>query len=332
MKRPSFQFYPADWSSNSNLRRCSHEEKGIWIDVMCLLHDQEEYGVARWSLKEIAQAIGCTVAKLKGLVTKGVLKGADTGSECEALTYVPRSGRKNGPEVVLVDVQPGPLWYSSRMVIDEYKRVLRGESGAAPKGTPDLSPKGGIGASPKATPDHSPSRAHASSSSSSSSSSSVNLNPLPPLQPESPLRDPSADVAAFPADDDSPIPETPATEGQWLAWFNREEGACLDPGSRFDRKGVWPVFSRWCKAGITQQQVREAIREARATATSPIANLPKYVDRVLENAQSPPRMSAADQSKLAAARAIFGTEIEGNRHGNDHRIIDVTPAPRALGG
>lgn len=178
MKRPSFQFYPADWSANSNLRRCTHEEKGIWIDVMCLLHDQEEYGVARWALKEIAQAIGCSVAKLRGLVTKGVIKGCDANEISEPLVFVPRSGRKDGPPVTLIASQDGPIWFSSRMVIDEYKRVLRGESGATPKATPDHSPKGGIGATPKATPDHSPSRAHASSSSSSSSSPSVNPEPI----------------------------------------------------------------------------------------------------------------------------------------------------------
>ena len=33
MRRPSFQFYPADWLGNTNLRRCSHSEKGAWIDV-----------------------------------------------------------------------------------------------------------------------------------------------------------------------------------------------------------------------------------------------------------------------------------------------------------
>lgn len=47
----------------------------------------------------------------------------------------------------------------------------------------------------------------------------------------------------------------------------------------------------------------------------------------------PPRMSHADKSKLAAARAIFGTEIEGNQNEQGSRIIDVTPtfAP-LLGG
>lgn len=167
MKRPSFQFYPFDWQGNSNLRRCSHEEKGIWIDVMCVLHDQDDYGICRWTLKEIAQAVGCQLPKLKGLVSKGILKGADNNETCDALVYTPRSGRKSGPEVTLIAQQKGPLWYSSRMVVDEYKRVIRAESGATPKDAPDLSPKGGIGAAPKGAPHPSPSRARASSTSTS---------------------------------------------------------------------------------------------------------------------------------------------------------------------
>ena len=41
--RPSFQFYPGDWQSSSNLRRCTHGEKGAWVDVMCLMHDPVSY-------------------------------------------------------------------------------------------------------------------------------------------------------------------------------------------------------------------------------------------------------------------------------------------------
>ncbi|WP_230945087.1 hypothetical protein [Burkholderia territorii] len=148
MKRPSFQFYPGDWTSNSNLRRCSHAEKGIWIDVMCLLHDQEEYGIVRWPLKEIAQAVNCTVAALRGLVNKGILKGADAPNSVEPFIYTPRSGRKDGEPVTLVCSQVGPLWYSSRMVKDEYVRTVRGESsrfgateGDAPKDAPKHAPK-----------------------------------------------------------------------------------------------------------------------------------------------------------------------------------------------
>lgn len=185
MRRPAFQFYPADWAGNSNLKRCTHEEKGIWIDVMCILHDQDEYGVARWTAKELALAVGCTVSKLKGLISKGVLKGADPNQKCDALIYIPRSGRKNGPPVTLIEEQQGPIWYSSRMVIDEYKRKIRGGEIDAPKDTPDNSPKGGIGenfgddidVAPKATPDVSPfSRACGRTSTSTSTSSSTSTN------------------------------------------------------------------------------------------------------------------------------------------------------------
>jgi hypothetical protein len=174
MKRPSFQFYPGDWQANSNLRRCTHAEKGVWLDVMCLMHDQPEYGVLRWPLKEIAQAVGARVADLRALSSKGVLKGSDTQLE-EAFTYTPRSGRRDGEPVTLVPTQAGPIWYSSRMVKDEYVRTIRGEStrfgddsGEAPKRTPKRAPK------------HSPKPTFGDGSSSSSSSSTSVDTPQPP--------------------------------------------------------------------------------------------------------------------------------------------------------
>jgi hypothetical protein len=110
---------------------------------MCLLHDQEEYGIVRWSLKEIAQAVNCTISALRGLVSKGILKGADASQAVEPFVYVPRSGRKDGEPVTLVQSQIGPLWYSSRMVKDEYVRTIRGEfsrfsacDGDSPKNAP----------------------------------------------------------------------------------------------------------------------------------------------------------------------------------------------------
>lgn len=136
--RPSFQFYPSDWTSNPNLRRCTFAEKGIWLEVMCLMHDQAEYGVLRWPLKEIAETVKCRTAELQGLIRKGVLKGDDKAL-AEPYIYVPRSGRKDGDPVTLVPIQAGPVWYSSRMVKDEYVRTIRAESsanGVSPKTAP----------------------------------------------------------------------------------------------------------------------------------------------------------------------------------------------------
>lgn len=125
MKRPSMQFYPGDWQSNPKLRRCSHGEKGIWLDVLCILHDQDEYGIVRWPLKELARAVNATHRALQRLVDKGVLKGTDSG-DCVPYIYVPRHARKDGDPVTLVAAQPGPIWFSSRMVRDEHIRNTAG--------------------------------------------------------------------------------------------------------------------------------------------------------------------------------------------------------------
>ncbi len=129
--------------------------------------------------------------------------------------------------------------------------------------------------------------------------------------------------------DGDDLPDPPRREADWLSWFNRHYSTGYSAVSRFDRKNLWPIFQRWCSMGITQAQMRAAIERAYATAKEPIGSLPSYVDRVIATMQAPP--TQADASKLAAARAIFGTEIEGNGHGAGN-IIDVTPTARALGG
>lgn len=167
MRRPSFQFYPADWRNNAKLRRCGWEARGVWIEIMGLLHDSDTYGVLHWPLKEIAQAIGAPMKAVNELVSKGVLYGTEKGA-CTPMTYRPKSGRVEGEEVTLIEEQQGPVWYSPRMVRDEYVRTKRGEStrfGDAPS----HSPKGGIGEGLNAPP----TRRQGDGSSSSSSSSKI---------------------------------------------------------------------------------------------------------------------------------------------------------------
>ena len=148
MSRPSFQFYHGDWRSNAKLRRCTRAERGDWIDAMCLLADSDEFGMLRWPLKDLAQAVGCPVSSLQALRDKEVLKGADKGEGCPPFIYIPRHGGKDGAPVILIPEQTGPIWYSSRMVRDEYIRSIRGEGtrfGAEPKGAEKHKPKPPIG-------------------------------------------------------------------------------------------------------------------------------------------------------------------------------------------
>lgn len=44
MKRPSFQFYPADWRKDNELRSCSVAARGLWTEMMVLAHECVPYG------------------------------------------------------------------------------------------------------------------------------------------------------------------------------------------------------------------------------------------------------------------------------------------------
>jgi hypothetical protein len=46
-KRPAFQFYPGDWLRDMALRSCSMEARGLWIEMLCLMHDAVPYGHLR---------------------------------------------------------------------------------------------------------------------------------------------------------------------------------------------------------------------------------------------------------------------------------------------
>jgi hypothetical protein len=124
VKRPSFQFYGADWRSNAKLRRCSDAARGAWIDTLCILHDSDEYGVLRWPLADIAKAVGVPLKLLRELTANGVLKGGDRN--VEAYVYTPRHAGRDGDPVTLIDANEGPCWYSSRFVRDEWVRERRG--------------------------------------------------------------------------------------------------------------------------------------------------------------------------------------------------------------
>lgn len=128
LPRPGFWFLPGDWLRNAKLRRCSLAERGAWLEVMCLMHDSDTYGVLHWTLKEIAKASNVPVKTIQALAEREVLKGCDTGF-CAGYSFVPSTGRKQNEPVILLAAQEGPVWYSSRMLKDEYIRQVRASSG-----------------------------------------------------------------------------------------------------------------------------------------------------------------------------------------------------------
>lgn len=172
-KLPSFQFYPGDWMSDVKLRRCSHAARGAWMDILCILHDSDEYGIVRWPLSELARTAGIPLKIINELVEKQVLRGGDSGISAPYI-YVPRSGRKDGDPVTLIETTDKPIWYAGRLVKDAYRREHKG---ASSRFKPH--PKGDTKPPENGAPSHRHGECK-SDGSSSSSSSSISPNPLTP--------------------------------------------------------------------------------------------------------------------------------------------------------
>lgn len=88
MKRPSFQFYPGDWLNDASLRMVSVGARGLWIDMLCIMHQGSEYGYLKVNGKVIlppnlARMTGTTFKELEGyldeLESAGVFSRDDEG-------------------------------------------------------------------------------------------------------------------------------------------------------------------------------------------------------------------------------------------------------------
>lgn len=130
MKRPAFQFYPGDWQHDAALRSCSVAARGLWIEMMCIMHQGEPYGTL--SLNGDAIDVG-QLARMVGASAKETTRWL---SELESAGAFSRN-------------DDGRI-YSRRMVRDERLRTSRAEGG--PKGAQHGSKGalyGGLGGRPK---------------------------------------------------------------------------------------------------------------------------------------------------------------------------------------
>lgn len=117
MKRPAFQFYPADWRKDSALQSCSLTAQGLWVNIMCIAHECEPYGHLSVNGKPMTQD---QLARLVGL----------TGKECgKLLKELEDAG-------VFSRTEAGEI-FSRRMVADERLRNIRAEAGRL-GGNPNL--------------------------------------------------------------------------------------------------------------------------------------------------------------------------------------------------
>ena len=109
MKRPSFQFYPSDWLRDTALRSCSTGARGLWIDMICFMHEGQPYGHLKVGNKVI---LSSNLARMVG-------ETIDTVDEW--LDELKQAG-------VYETTEEGVI-YSRRMIRDENLRQIRAAGG-----------------------------------------------------------------------------------------------------------------------------------------------------------------------------------------------------------
>lgn len=117
MKRPAFQFYPSDWRKDPALSACSMAARGLWIELMCIAHEADNYGHLEINGKAMtAPQLARMVGESPSVVTKLVAELDGAG--------------------VFSRTTEGVI-FSRRMVKDERIRNIRAEAGRL-GGNPNL--------------------------------------------------------------------------------------------------------------------------------------------------------------------------------------------------
>lgn len=109
-KRPSFQFYPGDWLHDSALRCVSIAARGLWIDMICIMHQGSPYGHLTVNGKGLLKTPLSRMEGVSVLELEGLLKELE--------------------EAGVFSTTPDGVIFSRRMVRDEALREKRAEGGS----------------------------------------------------------------------------------------------------------------------------------------------------------------------------------------------------------
>lgn len=110
-KLPALQFYPGDWRKDMGVQSLSFHDRGVWFEMLMLMHDSERRGVLvlngkAMSDEMIARAIGLDNQMFNQTLTTLLTNGV--------------AGREQETGAVI----------NRRMVRDEYLRKIRADAGS----------------------------------------------------------------------------------------------------------------------------------------------------------------------------------------------------------
>jgi hypothetical protein len=110
MKMPALQFYPADWRKDLAVQSLGYFDRGVWFEMLCLMHESSERGVMLLNGAPMPEEV---IARLLGL---------DNQTFNQTLTTILTFG-------VAKRRQPDNAIFSKRMVDDERLCEIRRQAG-----------------------------------------------------------------------------------------------------------------------------------------------------------------------------------------------------------
>lgn len=123
-RQPWMKWYPADWRADPGLRMCSFAARGIWADMLALMHEAEPYGYLLVNgraptMKQLALLLGGDEREVAVLVEElesaGVFSRSDDGTvisrrmvrDCEKRERDKANGRTGGNPDLIPPVNRG---------------------------------------------------------------------------------------------------------------------------------------------------------------------------------------------------------------------------------
>lgn len=122
MKLPAIQFYPADWRKDPGVQSLSYHDRGVWFEILCLMHESEQRGMLLLNGKSmppdaLGRLLGLNKASLARtlatLLDLGVMSRDDSGTlfnrrmtRDERLRQVRQEAGKLGGNPALVKQTP----------------------------------------------------------------------------------------------------------------------------------------------------------------------------------------------------------------------------------
>lgn len=158
-KRPSFQFYPSDWLRDTALRSCSTGARGLWIDMICYMHEGNPYGHLKVGEKVIlpanlARMVGETLDTVEGwlselkhagvydLTSDGVIVSRRMIRD-ENLRNIRASGGKLGGNPALMVGDKVNLEDKVKVIQKDNQNSTPSSSSSSSNKKPPIPPKGG---------------------------------------------------------------------------------------------------------------------------------------------------------------------------------------------